>query len=143
MYNYQHKFPRRGFFVIKLKTILVSQKWGFAFGSVKYNIDGATKYLKVETKVVICVAKVREEAARATEHAVLLASRGAPVLRHWHESPRALPPWRDEHATISARRHAAAVQATPIHTYLTSTAPSLLELHHAVVAHSVYLAVET
>ena len=43
-------------FVIGLKKILVSQEWGFAFGSVKYVTDGASKYLKVEGKVVVTVS---------------------------------------------------------------------------------------
>ena len=34
----------------------MSQEWGFAFGSVKYVIDGPSKYLKVERRIVLTVS---------------------------------------------------------------------------------------
>ena len=43
-------------FVTGLKKILVSPEWAFAVGSVKYFIDGPSKYLKVEGKTVVTVS---------------------------------------------------------------------------------------
>jgi hypothetical protein len=43
-------------FVTGLKKILLSAEWGFAEGSVWYNIDGPSKYLKVEGKIVLTVS---------------------------------------------------------------------------------------
>ena len=43
-------------FVTRLKKILLSAEWGFAEGSVWYNIEGPSKYLKVEGKIVLTVS---------------------------------------------------------------------------------------
>ena len=43
-------------FVIGLKKILVSPEWAFPLGSVRYAIDGPSKYLKVEGKIVFTVS---------------------------------------------------------------------------------------
>ena len=43
-------------FVTGLKKILVSRECGFALGSVRYSIEGPSKYLKVEGKTVLTVS---------------------------------------------------------------------------------------
>ena len=43
-------------FVIGLKKILVSPEWAFALGSVKYEINGPSKHLKVEGQIVVSVS---------------------------------------------------------------------------------------
>ena len=53
-FTIRHSCPRSVRY--RNEKILVSPAWGFAEGSVRYIIDGPSKYLKVEGKTVLTVS---------------------------------------------------------------------------------------
>ena len=55
-YRFTVRHSCSGSFCYRTEKILLSAEWGFAEGSVWYNIDGPSKYLKVEGKIVLTVS---------------------------------------------------------------------------------------